>query len=119
MIKPSVTLAELVRFLNELASLDPGAIHNLVEIRTRVNTLELADHPTVQVAKSSTVVNVATQQDEHCYVVGLLGVLNGLFGIFDEGPLQGLGAICVSISDTDKSKLYFFLRDANGNPITP
>lgn len=74
MIKESITPDEAIELLNSAIKADKAAIDNLVNARVACN-LELADHPTIQVG---------------CYGgkgcnVGLLGILNGLFGIADDG----------------------------------
>ena len=73
-MKEQVTIDEVIEVLNEALKLDPYAIQRLAGTRIRCNE-ELADHPTVQV---STGCNVA-------FEVGLLGIINGLFGVDDRG----------------------------------
>jgi hypothetical protein len=80
MIKRSVTAEDAVALLNEAARLDPTALRALIETRHRC-TPDLADHPTIQVGFD--------EEDNFC--INLVGVLNGLFGIDDEGH----GAIVV------------------------
>lgn len=63
----------VVNFLNDLVELDRPAIAALIANRIPCNQL-LADHPTVQVA--------ATAGGYH---VGLLGILNGLCGVMEDG----------------------------------
>lgn len=77
MIKPSVTITEVVEFLNGLNRLDPVAMTALVENRVHCN-IAVADHPTVQ---------VSTRKDEdgEGYEVGLLGIINGIFGTDAKG----------------------------------
>lgn len=70
MIKNKVTLNEVVDFFNELIEIDPNGITELFLHRVVVNDA-LANHPTVQ----------ATDDNN----VGLIGILNGLFGIHDNG----------------------------------
>lgn len=82
MIKSSVTVHDVVSFLNELTALDPAAMHNLVESRVACND-PFADHPTLQVSSR-------VNGDGSDYEVGILGVLNGLFGTDDinYGPIS-------------------------------
>ena len=77
MIKQSVTLDDLVNYLNELINIDKAAIAALINNRVPCNE-QLAEHPTVQ---------VLPQNDSH--YVGLFGILNGLFGIHEDerGPI--------------------------------
>ena len=69
-----VTVDAAIAYLNELVKLDPKAMHALVETRHSCNQA-LADHPTAQVATSNG--GLAS--------VGLLGILNGLFGVDEDG----------------------------------
>lgn len=69
-----VTPDDAITYLNELVKLDPKAMNALVETRHPCNQA-LADHPTAQVATSNG--GLAS--------VGLLGILNGLFGVDEDG----------------------------------
>ena len=69
MIKEKITVQETVDFLNALLEIDPPTISALVSLRISCNK-KLADHETVQVGVLS----------EHHFQVGLIGILNGLFG---------------------------------------
>jgi len=79
-IKKSITPQEVVDFLNSLMDVDPVAMHKLVFSHKKCND-DLADHPTVQVEESAT---------GQCSV-GLMGILNGLFGVYDDGPYKNHG----------------------------
>jgi len=68
-VKDSVTIIETVKFLNELVELDPVAINAIFSMHIGC-TKAMADHPTVQVG--------VLAQDY--FTVGLIGILNGLFG---------------------------------------
>lgn len=83
----SVTVSEVVGLLNELLRLDPEAMHNLVEGRVQCNEA-IADHPTVQVSGR-------VNGDGTTYEFGILGLLNGLFGV-DE---KSYGAISASYEE--------------------
>ena len=72
MIEDSITLDEVIEFLNEFRLIDNKALCSLINNRVECNK-DLADHETVQVAKKG---------DK--YYVGFLGILNGLFGVDDE-----------------------------------
>lgn len=74
MIKEKVTLQETVDFLNGLLEIDPLAINALFSARVACNE-KLANHETVQVGRVS----------ENYYQVGMIGVLNGLFGKDEDG----------------------------------
>lgn len=84
MIRPSITLVEVVTLLNELVALDQDAMTALVENRVVCNEA-LANHPTVQV------VGLLGDGDNNC-MVGILGILNGIFGTDDEhcGALEAV-----------------------------
>lgn len=74
-IKSKVSIDETVDFLNELLKTDPLATHSLFSMRTSCNE-RLADHPTVQVGTIGT---------STYHIVGLIGIINGLFGVDDDG----------------------------------
>ena len=78
MIKETVTIEDCVNFLNDFCRNDQNSLTNLIEMRVICNK-RLADHPSIQVGLH-----------EGRFRVGLLGVLNGLFG-FD--PKDNFGAI--------------------------
>jgi hypothetical protein len=67
--------------LNDMAKCDPCAFACLLCIRVPCNQ-SLADHPTCQVGRSN-----------GGHIVGLIGILNGLAGNYDDGPKKGWGAI--------------------------
>ncbi|MGP1664311.1 MAG: hypothetical protein ACTS5I_00045, partial [Rhodanobacter sp.] len=68
-IRDSVSIDDTIAFLNELIAIDPDAIAHLCVKRVPCNEA-LSDHPTVQVAP-----------EQHGYSVGVLGIINGLFGV--------------------------------------
>jgi hypothetical protein len=81
-IKESVTVKDTVAFLNELVKVDRGAMVRLFgDGRTHCNEA-LAKHPTVQVGytKGKRYASGGTSEVK-IYSVGLLGILNGLFGV--------------------------------------
>lgn len=74
MSKPDMELAQrFVDFLNELVEIDRPAVASLIANRVPCNR-ELADHPTVQAGVRS-----------DGFTVGLLGLINGLCGIDQNG----------------------------------
>jgi hypothetical protein len=73
MIKETITPSEAVDFLNELLALDRPVIAALIANRVPCNKA-LADHPTVQAGAQ-----------HGGYHVGMLGILNGLFGTYEDG----------------------------------
>lgn len=74
MIKDTVTIDDTINLLNELLKIDHECIYNLVNARVGCNNL-VEDHPTVQV----------TSFGSNVPVVGIIGILNGLFGVNDKG----------------------------------
>ena len=75
MFKSSVTVEEVVEFLNQMLALDPDCVLNLIKARVLCNDV-IADHPTIQV-NGDAVTGITT--------VGILGVLNGIFGTHEDG----------------------------------
>lgn len=68
-----VSVERAVHILNEINMLDPEVLGTLIQTRVVCNE-KLAGHPTVQVG-------VVQINDEPRYHVGLLGIINGIFGI--------------------------------------
>jgi hypothetical protein len=90
-LKLCVTVKEAVDLLNELLEIDYDAIYALINNRVSCNE-SLADHETV----------VVWQPEGEGPTVGVLGILNGLFGIREDG----MGAICVEIDELGKILLF-------------
>ncbi|SRR6266705_4167600 len=67
----------IIQYLNSLIALDSQAISKLIDIRVPVNK-EFLKHDTVQILQRGTEENPEN-------VVGLLGILNGLCGVDEEG----------------------------------
>lgn len=75
--KESITADDVVHFLNELLLADREAVHELIHTRIPVNS-DFAKHPSVMVLR------IGDQEK-----VGILGILNGLFGnINGWGPIM-------------------------------
>jgi hypothetical protein len=98
-IKESVSVAEAIAFLNSLLELDRPAVASLIANRVPCNQA-LADHETVQV-----------RAQHGGYHVGLLGILNGLFGCDDDG----IGPIA-AVFDQDGSLQCFSKPGAAWTP---
>jgi hypothetical protein len=92
-LKNNVTVQEVIALLNEFLELDPEAIQNLINNRCKCND-KVANHPTIQVRK---------YPEDEDYTVGLLGILNNLFGIREDG----MGAICAEIEDISGKIITF------------
>lgn len=84
MINEIVSIDETIELLNAAIKLDQKAISTLIFHRIRCN-IEIANHPTIQVA-----------QTDKGYEVGLLGIINGLFGIEEK---DGWGAIAANVDE--------------------
>ncbi len=74
-MKPPELAHTAIAFLNGLLQTDPEAVRALVETRVPCNEA-MAQHPSVQVS-----VDDGVEQR----TVGLLGILNGLIGVDDDG----------------------------------
>jgi len=88
MIRESVTIAECIELLNSAVEADPSALTALTCLRVCCNQ-RLAGHPSIQVGFGEGSASGFMQ-------VGLLGILNGLFGADgpEAGPYEGHGPIC-------------------------
>jgi hypothetical protein len=81
MIQHSITPQDVVDVLNRAVRADRDAMHNLIEAHVPCNAV-LADDPTIQVSGYNEQTGEPTPDR---FKVGLLGVLNGLFGSDDQG----------------------------------
>ena len=97
MIETNVTPTDVVEFLNNLLKIDPVSIGNIFGFRVPCNK-DLADHPTVQVGC----------EKDFCQV-GIVGILNGLFGVHEK---SGWG--CISIIMDNGIAKGFAILDENG-----
>jgi len=91
-IRQNVTLDGTIAFLNELTAIDRVAMTMLLTNLVPCSK-DLVKHPTVQVGEGQ----------DGIPIVGLLGILNGLFGIDDDG----WGAIAAVFED---GKLVEFVK---------
>lgn len=96
-----VSLDETIQFLNGLLELDRPAIAALIANRVPCNE-SLANHPTVQV-----------NAQHGGYWVGILGILNGLFGIDEK---DGWGYIVAVFDDDTHALLRFVKKDEKVKP---
>jgi len=83
---------QAVKILNELVSLDKDAIEKLVNYRVKCNET-LAEHPTAQVGKGNT--------------IGLVGVLNAIFGKNEDG----VGFIAAVVNDEGNLESFTKTKD--------
>lgn len=114
MIRNAITPEDLCTLLNEASAIDRRAIASLFEVRMPCNG-QLGDHPTIQVARiPSNIIDVTNGEDApSSYAIGLLGLLNGLFGTFESGPLKDQGCIVMTetIADGKLHSVHFGVRD--------
>jgi len=82
-LKKNITPKNVCDLLNEMLKLDYKCTEKLIEHRVPCNE-KIADHATIQVQQFKT---------DKFPKVGLMGVINGLFGIRKDG----MGAICYEI----------------------
>ncbi len=72
-----VTIEAAVGFLNELVDTDAEALAKLIDYRVECSD-DLGEHPTIQVGHID-------YDPANPLEVGMLGILNGLFGIHPDG----------------------------------
>lgn len=114
MINENLSPAHVVTFLNELAAIDPLLMRALFDV-TKPACDILADHPSVQ-TNHLTGNNVEVHDQEENYTVGFLGIINGMFGTFDEGPVKGWGPIAIQFDPDDPESVSFSLVNPNATP---
>lgn len=104
MVSESISLDSVIDFLNEWSSIDPHAAIALVLARVPCNDATLK-HKTIQAGYKENNINSHPE-------VGFLGVLNGLFGIFETGDsLDGAGPIAIKY-DNECGRITFARTDS-------
>ena len=83
MNREQISVDDVIELLNGIITVDKPAMAALLANRVPCNEV-LSDHPTIQV-----------QEQHGGYHVGLLGIVNGMFGV-DE---RGYGPICSEFED--------------------
>jgi len=78
------SIDDAIRILNEINEMDSEVLPALINQRVPRNQT-LADHPTVQVGGRNSLNISEDAYAERPFEVGLLGILNGLFGVADNG----------------------------------
>lgn len=91
MLKESITIDDVCNLLNEMLEMDYECVSNMVSHYSKCNE-SIMNHPTIQVRFYS--------KDDYPQV-GLIGFLNGLFGIQEDG----MGALCMEV---DEGKILRF-----------
>lgn len=94
MLKKQVKPKEVISYLNGLLKTDRLAIETLFNIRVLCND-RMAKHPTIQVGKFF-----------QRYVVGPIGVINGMFGTNSDG----WGCIAMDLDKNNKIKKFRLVR---------
>ncbi len=78
MIKETISINDMLELLNDMVITDRVAIEQLIESKVSCNE-QLANHNTIQVLCKR------AEDVPDTYRVGMLGILNGLFGISETG----------------------------------
>jgi hypothetical protein len=99
MMKTSITPADVVAVLNRALAADKDALTHLFTDYTVCNAT-LASDPTIQCSQNG-------QQ----FRVRPLGILNGIFGIFDDGPKKGYGPIYMVVNDDGSIKEFSLIEN--------
>ncbi len=99
---------DLIAFLNSVAAMDPVAMGKLVGYRVPCNDA-IRDHATIQVGPAQErgpaggLLHLAAPEfaalAPDAPVVGLLGILNGYAGTYDDGSRKGWGPIAAIVED--------------------
>ena len=98
-LKQSITPSDVCELLNELLKLDYDCASGLVSYRQQCNE-SVAAHQSIQVQQ---------YKGDPFPKVGIVGVLNGLFGIREDG----MGAFCAEVDDN--GELITFKPTPNEN----
>lgn len=96
----NATLESVINTLNELSTADPEAWVKLMEHRVPCNDA-IINHPTVQTLKT-----------EYGHTVGLFGVINSLFPVFNDQELTNYGQISAKMV---QGKLLFYKTSERKN----
>lgn len=99
---------DLIAFLDSVARLDPVAMGKLLVARVPCNQA-IRDHNQIQVMGEEDGLPPGE------YSVGLLGILNGYAGTFEEGKYTGFGPVSAILED-DGSVSGFVRTDRAGKP---
>lgn len=82
----------VVDYMNDLSKRDRQAVAALISNRVPCNQ-DISNHPTCQVV-------------QQCggFSVGLLGILNGLCGIYNDGPRKGYGPVAAEFDSVGEGR---------------
>jgi hypothetical protein len=95
-MKEVVTIQDVIDLLNKLIYWDQSTAQRLLTHREPCNPF-IALHPTIQVGKD----------EPGNTVIGIMGILNGLFGVRDDGR----GPICFEMDDGQITRAMLTPRD--------
>jgi len=98
---------DVVDFLNRLLEVDRAAMNALFSVRVTCNT-GMVGHPTVQVVSAGRI-------GPFTHLVGVMGILNGLFAIDDPDVW---GVISMEVDNEHKIKGFKLLEGKNVLPKT-
>jgi hypothetical protein len=109
-LRETVSIDDVIALLNEAAAADPQAMIALIGNRVLCNE-KLAAHPAVQVGRyaSETSAEMSGPNVGSVTRVGVLGLLNGVFGINE----QGYGPIVADI-DNHANTIRFMRTSESG-----
>ena len=94
-----ITIEEMISYLNYLLEIDPPTISRLFQMRSACSE-ELAKSP----------VHVVMDENARSFV-GVLGILNGLFGYAGTGPFRESGAIGTLTNKDGVIKAFIKVED--------
>lgn len=98
---------DFIVFLNEVRKLDPEWIDKLLHIRVECNE-SIINHPSIQGGYMKDGKWCKPDEAGAVPVAGLLGLINGFYGTFDEeGPRKGCGPVASVFDDNDDHLMGF------------
>jgi len=98
MIRESVTIQDVIDYLNKMLQVDPDLMAMFVNTRFDLNK-PLDDYPQeIQVMQSAKP------------ALGIIGLLNGLFGTIEDGPQKGWGPLMIAMDKSNHFILHEFVR---------
>jgi hypothetical protein len=100
-MKKHIAPQDVVNFLNEIIKTDSKAVSGLFRIKYPCND-ELANHPTVQ---------TSFDEDTKDYQVAMLGIINGMFGVFKNGPKKNWGPIYREVDEHNNTTSFGLVQN--------
>lgn len=99
MIRESVTIQDVLDYLNAMLEIDPGLMGDFINNRFKLNKPDKEYPDALQLYASH----------GNLYV-GLTGFLNGLFGKHDDEPQANYGPIMAVVDKANQYNIYGFVR---------